>query len=316
MIHWCLSVLALKVEKSFDDGGFRLTDKSWDPHPTPLRCSPSLILLSYVLQCYCYGNPLLFYFIFATKVQAGSRSAWCESRLPLALYLLVCLPRLRLSPFSCFSVWICSSYRMYFCDAVPCHRMTSFPSAPSMHICRMGLSLLFILWSLDKHLHVSNISYIRHAVTQLYNERSHYWAIHVSNSAKLSLIFVFSALASLPSSLLDFVCNKTVAALKPASFVQIRRHYLVNCLSELINGRKNLNSLRKCRCFQSFSLSFPAPHFFIQAQFDLTWFDLSPATFSSNKVTKSYFLGETGASPARRFDEFPRRLKNSNFIQM
>lgn len=49
MIRWCLSVLALKVEKSFDDGGLQLTDKSWDPHPTPPRCFQSLTLSSYVL---------------------------------------------------------------------------------------------------------------------------------------------------------------------------------------------------------------------------------------------------------------------------
>lgn len=38
MIRWRLSVLALKVEKSFDDGGLRLTDKSRTPPPSaPLR---------------------------------------------------------------------------------------------------------------------------------------------------------------------------------------------------------------------------------------------------------------------------------------
>lgn len=121
MIHWCLSVLALKVEKSFDDGGLRLTDKSWMPPPLPSRCFPSLILLSYVLHCYCYGNPLLFYFIFAMKVQAEGRGAQYEWRLPLALHLFVCLPRLPLSPSRSFSVWFCSSRRMHFCNATACH---------------------------------------------------------------------------------------------------------------------------------------------------------------------------------------------------
>lgn len=108
MIHWCLSVLALKVEKSFDDGGLQLTDKSWDPPPQPSTAHPpprrfqSLILPSYVLECYCYGNPLWFYFIFATKVQAEGSGIWYESRFSLALYLLVCLPRLPLSPFGSF----------------------------------------------------------------------------------------------------------------------------------------------------------------------------------------------------------------------
>lgn len=102
MIHWCLSVLALKVEKSFDDGGLRLTDKSWMPPSSPSnttllhpRCSPSLTLLSYVLHCYRYGNPLLFYFIFGTeKFKLHAEEPCTQSRLPLPPSLLVCLPRL------------------------------------------------------------------------------------------------------------------------------------------------------------------------------------------------------------------------------
>ena len=57
MIHWCLSVLALKVEKSFDDGGLRLTDKSWMPplqhhhrrHPPPPENAPHLS--HYLVMC-------------------------------------------------------------------------------------------------------------------------------------------------------------------------------------------------------------------------------------------------------------------------
>lgn len=102
MIHWCLSVLALKVEKSFDDGGLRPTDKSWMPPSSPSnttllhpRCSPSLTLLSYVLHCYRYGNPLLFYFIFGTeKFKLHAEEPCTQSRLPLPPSLLVCLPRL------------------------------------------------------------------------------------------------------------------------------------------------------------------------------------------------------------------------------
>lgn len=86
MIYWCLCILALKVVKSFDDGGLRLTDKSWTPSkppppphpplppPPPPSDAPHLSqLLSYELQRYFYSNPLLFYFIFAPKVQAGGR---------------------------------------------------------------------------------------------------------------------------------------------------------------------------------------------------------------------------------------------------
>ncbi len=113
MIHWCLSVLALKVEKSFDDGGLRLTDKSCMP---PQRCSPSLTLLNYVLHCYCYGNSLLFYFIFATKVQAEGRGAQYESGKLLTLYLLVCLPRLCLH----FALLLSGSVHHTECTFVAC----------------------------------------------------------------------------------------------------------------------------------------------------------------------------------------------------
>lgn len=127
MIHWCLSVLALKVEKSFDDGGLRLTDKSWMPPP---RCFPSLILLSYVCHCYCYGNPLLFYFIFAMKVQAEGRERRLESRLPS---LLVCLARLPLSPIGCFSVSVrSSSHTIHF-----------------LQLDSASLSIVFLLFSIS-----------------------------------------------------------------------------------------------------------------------------------------------------------------------
>ena len=132
MIHWCLSVLALKVEKSFDDGGLRLTDKSWMPPSSPSntttttllhpRCSPSLTLLSYVLHCYRYGNPLLFYFIFGTEKFKLKAEEPCAH--PGCLFLrlcssasLVCL----LSPSRSLSVWICSSHRMHFRNTVACY---------------------------------------------------------------------------------------------------------------------------------------------------------------------------------------------------
>lgn len=43
MIHWCLSDLALKVEKCFDDGGLQLTDKSRPEAASCVSLSASLV---------------------------------------------------------------------------------------------------------------------------------------------------------------------------------------------------------------------------------------------------------------------------------
>lgn len=123
--------------------------------------------------------------------------------------------------------------------------------------------------------------------------------------------YIYKTLQSSHWSLysLHWLCLQQNCCCFKTSYMHIHLHYLVNCCCGLLKGRKNLNSLRKCDCFQALFLSFPTPHFFIQAQFDLTWFDLSPATFSLNKVTKSYLLGETRASLVGRFDEFLHGLK-------
>lgn len=83
MIHWCLSVLALKVEKSFDDGGLRLTDKSWMPPPEMLpHLSYYLVMCSTVIAMVTHC-----YFISSLPRRFKQKAEEPESRLPLALYL-------------------------------------------------------------------------------------------------------------------------------------------------------------------------------------------------------------------------------------
>ena len=113
------------------------------------------------------------------------------------------------SPFFVLD-WIGSSYRTHLCNVMAFLWITSFIPGLCVSL-QHGFHRLAILFkSLDKHLSFSlHISYIRHPVTQLYNERSQYWAPRVWNSAKLPLIFVFRAPTCLLSSPLDSVFNNT-----------------------------------------------------------------------------------------------------------
>lgn len=97
MIHWCLSVLALKVEKSFDDGGLRLTDKSWMPPPSPLlRAAPHLsyylvmcsTVIAMVTHCYFISSlPQKF----KLKAEEGSLNRGCLLLFESAFLIGLCL---------------------------------------------------------------------------------------------------------------------------------------------------------------------------------------------------------------------------------
>lgn len=113
MIHWCLSVLPLKVEKSFDDGGLRLTDKSWMPPTSPPGDAPHLSY--YLVMCSTFIAMVTHcYFIsslprkFKLKAEELGTDRGC-----LCCSVFVSLPTL--SPFWSLPVWIRSSYRMHFC---------------------------------------------------------------------------------------------------------------------------------------------------------------------------------------------------------
>lgn len=120
MIYWCLCILALKVVKSFDDGGLRLTDKSWTPSKPPpppthhyhhhhhhllqmLPISPSYLVMSssvisIVTHCYFISSlPRKFKLEAEEEIVVASRS--------------LSLP---LSPFRSFSVWMHSCIQVSF----------------------------------------------------------------------------------------------------------------------------------------------------------------------------------------------------------
>lgn len=82
----------------------------------------------------------------------------------------------------------------------------------------------------------------------------------------------------------------------------------------VLKGLKAVELWQNVTVFKPFfPPSLSIPHFLIRAQFDLTWFDLSPATFSLNKVTKSYLLRETRPLLDGKVWWIFTLLKNSNF---
>lgn len=115
------------------------------------------------------------------------------------------------------------------------------------------------------------------------------------------------------ASTLDFQFSKTVAFFK--TLIEFFGFILEIASLNSLEGRNWLNCDETWRFSSPFFAppSLSIPHFLIRAQFDLTWFDLSPATFSLNKVTKSYLLGETRALPDGRVWWIFTLLKNSNF---